>query len=183
MHHPSPNISLRSCFCLRKAAGIVMLLLIGAFALPVKAQMPFPPPNQLQVYNVQGIEFGSFFPSSTSGTVTISPDGFRTSSNVTLTGGGFTPAIFDVVLIPGRLVSISWGTTTTLTGSQGGSMQMQIGPTDKVATGQTSAEFVTTGGHPFHNQVNFGGTLTVGGVAANPSGSYTGTFYVTFHQN
>ncbi len=95
-------------------------------------------------------------------------------------------AIFDVVLVPGRLVSISWGFPTeevTLTGSNGGSMRMKIGPTDKTSTGTNSAQFVTTGGHPFHNQVYFGGTLTVGSVSANPPGNYTGEFFITFHQN
>lgn len=157
--------------------------LICALSLPVRAQMPFPPPNQLQVFNVMGLNFGSFYPSSTTGTVTISPTGGRSSSGVVLDMGNIgNQAIFDVMLVPGRLVSMSWQSSVTLSNGSY-SMTMQIGPTDKVNINETSAEFVTTSGSPFRNPVSFGGTLTVGSTAVNPPGDYSGTFEVTFHQN
>lgn len=183
MQYSRPILSYVTNFTGWRAAAFVIFLLIGGFALPARAQMPFPPPNQLQVYNVMGLDFGSFYPSSANGTVTVSPEGNRTASGVTLIGGGIgTQAMFDVVLVPGRLVSMSWQATTILTNGPH-SITLTIGPTDKTATSQTSAEFVTTSGSPFRNPVNFGGSLNVGNIATNPPGNYSGTFMVTFHQN
>jgi len=140
--------------------------------------MPFPPPNQMQVFTVQHLNFGSFFNGTGGGQVILSPEGFRTSTgSVLLAAGTFHQAIFDLRLIPGRWVQIQLGPATTLEHQGGGgSMSLTIGPTDR-GTG-----FVTTGGHPFRNPVKVGGTLTVGNSAANPPGNYSGTFYITFIQ-
>lgn len=141
-------------------------------------QTPFPPPNQLQVYGIQELNFGSFSTGASGGTVVISPEGFRSSTgSLILMGGNFNQAIFEVKLIPGRLVQIILGPQIQLTRvGGGGSMNMQIGPTDR------GTSFVTTGGHPFITRVNVGGTLLVGSSAANPAGSYEGQFSVTFIQ-
>lgn len=144
------------------------------------AQAPFPPPNQIQVFNIRGLDFGSFYPSATGGSVIVDYNGLRTpTGDVVLVGGGIgEPAIFEVVLIPGRLVSIELQPSTILSQIGGtGTMTLYIGPSDR------GTSFVTTGGHPFRNQVNVGGTLEVRSPAANPPGNYTGSFTVTFHQN
>jgi hypothetical protein len=92
-------------------------------------------------------------------------------------GGNYNQAIFEVKLIPGRLVSIMLGPPATLTRiGGGGSMTMDVGPTDK------GGSFVTSGGHPFFNPVNVGGTLYVESSAVNPPGAYEGQFSVTFIQ-
>ncbi len=157
------------------------LMLLFALFLPATGQgqnMPFPPPNQLQVFAVQQLSFGSFFPGSSGGTVIVSPTGSRSSTGtVVLAGGAAYQAIFEVRLIPGRLVQIQIGPSVQLLRIGGGGMMtMQIGPTDK------GTSFVTTGGHPFRNPVGVGGTLTVGDIMANPAGSYEGSFSVTFIQ-
>ena len=141
-------------------------------------QTPFPPPNQLQVYGIQELNFGSFSTGSSGGTVVISPEGFRTSTgSLILMGGNFNQAIFEVKLIPGRLVQIILGPQVQLTRvGGGGSMNMQVGPTDR------GTSFVTTGGHPFISRVKVGGRLYVGSPAANPAGNYEGQFSVTFIQ-
>lgn len=161
--------------------GFPELMLFFILFLPVTGQgqnMPFPPPNQLQVFAVQQLSFGSFFPGSSGGTVVVSPTGSRSSTGtVVLAGGAAYQAIFDVRLIPGRLVSIMIGPPVQLVRIGGGGMMtMQIGPTDK------GTSFVTSGGHPFRNPVGVGGTLTVGDIMANPAGSYEGSFSVTFIQ-
>lgn len=157
---------------------LIAMAIALLYVCPVFAQPPFPPPNQIQVFNIRGIDFGTFYPSTSGGFVTVDPTGTRSASGVVLVGGALgEAAIFDVVLIPGRLVSISYGPDVSLTGSNGGSMTLQVGPSDK------GNSFVTSGGHPFRNQVNVGGTLQVSNLAANPPGSYQGTFVVTFHQN
>lgn len=154
----------------------VFFLLTGEYAFG--QHTPFPPPNQLQVYGMQELSFGSFSTGSGGGTVVISPVGFRSSTGtVILMGGMFNQAIFEVKLIPGRLVNIILGPQIQLTRiGGGGNMNMQIGPTDR------GTSFVTTGGHPFINRVNVGGTLYVGNTAANPAGNYEGQFSVTFIQ-
>ncbi len=161
------------------------VMLLGLFS-PMKnvlAQgMPFPPPNQLQVFSVQGLSFGSFYVGATGGTVEITAvTGSRstTGSVVELMSDPGLPAIFIVKLIPGRSVSISFGMLpVTLTRSGGGETISLIALTSD----KPGNSFVTTGGHPFHNEVRIGGTLQVGSISANPSGEYQGMFNVTFNQ-
>jgi hypothetical protein len=149
----------------------------------VGQQTPFPPPNQMQVYGMEELSFGSFSTGASGGTVVISPEGFRTSTgSVILMGGAFNQAIFEIKLIPGRMVQIILGPQIPLTRiGGGGSMNMQVGPTDK-GPSLLEASFVTSGGHPFFNPVNVGGTLYVGSSVANPAGQYKGQFSVTFIQ-
>lgn len=157
---------------------IQLLVLVAGLSLPAFAQAPFPPPRQIQVYPVQDLSFGDFMPSSSGGTVTVDPLGNRSAIGVTLAGGLYFQAIFDVMLLPGRLVSISLPTgPVTLTGSNGGSMTLTNLQSDK------GGSFVTSGGQPFRNPVNIGGTLNVGNMTQNPPGSYSGEFTVTFNQN
>ena len=168
-------------FCRSFGTGVVLLFMLAL--LPgiheVSAQQtPFPPPNQMQVFSVQQLNFGSFTTGAGGGTVVISPEGFRSStSTVILMGGNFNQAIFEIKLIPGRLVQIILGPQVPLNRiGGGGSMNMQVGPSDK------GGSFVTSGGHPFFNPVKVGGTLYVGSTAANPAGAYEGQFSVTFIQ-
>ncbi|MDP3013597.1 MAG: DUF4402 domain-containing protein, partial [Candidatus Subteraquimicrobiales bacterium] len=159
--------------------GILLMVLgLAGTAIQARAQgVPFPPPREIRVFTAQGLSFGTFFPSTSSGTVSVSHSGSRTGNGVILAGGFWNQAIFVVELLPGRLVSISIGTDVVLTRTGGGgSMNLSIGPTDK------GNSFVTSGGHPFRNLVNVGGTLTVGTITVNPPGEYTGTFSVTFIQ-
>jgi hypothetical protein len=139
---------------------------------------PFPPPNQLQVFDMQALNFGSFSAGTGAGTVEISPQGVRSSTgSVILMGGFFNQAIFEIKLIPGRLVQIMLGPPATLYRiGGGGTMLMTVGPADR------GDSFVTDGGHPFFNPVQVGGTLTVGNTTANPPGDYEGQFSVTFIQ-
>lgn len=160
------------------AIAFVGLIFCCFFSTGLHAQqMPFPPPNQLQVYVVQDLNFGSFVTGS-GGSVIISPSGMRSSTgNVFLMGSSAYQAIFNVRLIPGRLVHIQLGPPIQLFRvGGGGQVTMEIGPTDK------GSSFVTTGGHPFINPVSVGGTLIVGDNTANPPGSYQGSFSVTFIQ-
>lgn len=158
---------------------IVAILFLSLFATfnDLNAQEPFPPPLQIQVYNIQGLSFGDFYPGPTGGTVSISETGARSSIGVVLSGGDFFPAIFIVELLPNRNVTVGLGGPVTLT-RVGGTETMTIDPLncDKCPS------FVTSGGHPFHNPVQVGGTLTVGDINANPAGEYSGFFNVTFIQ-
>ncbi len=165
---------------LSRPVGIILgLLLITSTYIEIFAQgTPFPPPRELKVYSIQGLNFGNFYTGVTGGTITISPSGMRTSSgNVILAGGYAQQAIYEVELLPGRQIHIILGQQATLTRIGGsGQLTMTIGPSDK-GTG-----FITSAPHPFLTPVQIGAILHVGSIQANPSGQYQGVFSVTFVQ-
>lgn len=157
-------------------AAMVFLLLVQVSA---HAQEPPPRPISIYVNPAQGLIFGAFFQGSTGGSVIIYPNGSRsvTGSIVQANlGFPFSPAIFEVDANPGTLITIMNGPNITLTGSNGGTLTMQIG------SSSTGSPFVATATSPARTQVRIGGTLIVGNPLANPSGSYSGTFSVTFIQ-
>lgn len=135
-------------------------------------------PGGLYVYTIQNLAFGAFFHGNTGGSVIIESDGSRSvTGDVVALNLGITyfNAIFEIEAPPGSIVSILNGPDATLTGSNGGSMTLNIG------TSTPAAPFSTTLSPPSRTQVNIGGTLTVGNNAASPPGSYSGTFYITFN--
>ena len=136
-------------------------------------------PGAISVYRVQDMSFGAFSHGPTGGTVIISNSGSRsvTGDIVPLNLGTFYfQSIFDIDAPQGSIISIQNGSDATLTGSNGGSLSMQIGNSDP------SSPFIITVTQPARTQVSIGGTLTVGSPVANPPGTYTGTFYITFNQ-
>jgi hypothetical protein len=140
-----------------------------------------PPPRPITVYAnpAQGLIFGAFFQGSSGGTVILYPDGSRTSTGSLVLanlGYPYSPALFEIDANPGTAVSIMNGPDVTLTGSNGGSIGLHIG------RASTGSSFITSIAPPGRTEVWIGGTLTVGSPLANPSGSYSGTFSVTFIQ-
>lgn len=157
------------------------LFLIGVLVLVVKgttiAQVQPPRPLSVFVNPAQPLSFGAFYQGPIGGSVTVSPTGSRSSTgDVVQAGFGYTfsPAMFEVEGLPGTIVSILNGPDVTLTGSNGGSLLLHIG-----ASGPSNP-FILTTTPPSRTVVNIGGTLTVGAPAANPPGSYNGTFTITF---
>lgn len=135
-------------------------------------------PGGLYVYTIQNLAFGAFYHGNTGGTVMIASDGSRSATgDIVLLNLGISyfNAIFEIEAPPGSIISILNGPDATLTGSNGGSMTLNIGSSSPVSP------FSTTLSPPSRTQVNIGGTLTVGNNAASPPGSYTGTFYITFN--
>jgi hypothetical protein len=152
---------------------------LALFYAKAAAQEPPPRPISIYVNPAQGLIFGAFFQGATGGTVIIYPDGSRSSTgDLVLANLGipFSPAIFEVDANPGTLVSILNGPDVTLSGSNGGTLRLHIG------TSSTGSPFITTARPPSRTQVRIGGTITAGNALANPSGSYSGTFSVTFIQ-
>jgi len=151
----------------------VLLLLPGPREL--SAQEPPPRPIRINA-TAQTLRFGAFYLGASGGSVIIDPAGTRTSTgDVVLLGMGFpfSSALFEVRAHRGTVVGILLGPDVSLTGTPSGSMTLSIDSSNPIS--------------PFVSTVNFnvpiplyiGGTLTVGNSAANPPGSYTGTFYVT----
>lgn len=159
--------------------GILCVVALLLTSVRGVAQQPPPRPISVSFNPALGLRFGAFFQSSSGGNVIVSSSGVRTSTGaVILADLGYTygAAQFDITANPGTLVSILNGPDVTLTGSTGGSMSMHIG------NSSPSSPFVTSVAPPAYTTVNIGGTLTVGSSVANPSGAYTGTFYITFVQ-
>jgi hypothetical protein len=168
--------SLIQCQLLRR---LWMPFLLGmlVFALPVEAQEKPPRPIAVTVNTAQHLSFGSFIQSGANGTVTVDFNGSRTATgNVILPNISsiVTPALFIVDAEPGTLITIVNGSPATLSGSNGGTLTLEVGPSS------TGNPFITRGQY---TDVFIGGTLTVGSiVGANPAGNYNGTFQVTFIQ-
>jgi Domain of unknown function (DUF4402) len=140
-----------------------------------------PPPRPIAVYAnpAQGMIFGAFFQGASGGTVILNPDGSRSSTGSLILanlGYPYSPALFTIDANTGTVISIMNGPNVTLTGSNGGSIGLHLGASS------TGSPFTTTIVSPSQTQVWIGGTLTVGSPLANPSGSYSGTFSVTFIQ-
>lgn len=147
--------------------------------LPAHSQEPPPRPITIYVNPAQGLIFGAFSQGLTGGTVTIYPDGSRSvgGSVVQVSQGfPFSPAIFEVDANRGTLITIMNGPDVLLSGSNGGTISLQVGA---ASTGST---FVTTATSPARTEVRIGGILTIGNSGASPPGSYSGTFSVTFIQ-
>lgn len=161
-------------FCI---AGILVFLLCSC--LSAQAQELPPRPVSIYVNPAQGLIFGAFFQGISGGSVMVYPDGSRvvTGSIVPANlGFPFSPAIFEIEGNPGTQLSIMNGPDVVLAGNNGGTLQLHLG------TSSTGSPFVITTTPPARTQVRVGGTLTVGSPLANPSGSYIGTFSITFIQ-
>jgi hypothetical protein len=138
-----------------------------------------PDPARISVYTVQDMKFGAFTQGAIGGTITLSPEGIRTSTgDVVLLNMGypFNQAIFEVEGIVGTVISIMNGPNATLTGSNGGSMSMEIG------SSYPNSPYYNTVQPPGRTQIHIGATLNVGAPASNPPGTYSGTFFITFNQ-
>lgn len=147
----------------------------------IQAQPPAPPrPLAVYVSPEQGLIFGTFFRGNAGGTVIIYPDGSRSvtgdivQSNI---GVPFSPAIFEVEANQGTVVTILNGGDIVLNGTNGGTVTLHLG------SSSSGSPFITSAVPPARNSIRIGGTLTVGGPLTSPSGSYSGSFSVTFiHQ-
>ena len=158
---------------------IILVVAILFLQLPAHTQEKPPRPIAIYVSPEQGLSFGAIIPGVSGGTVIVYPDGSRSKTgDIVLGNFGFSwsPALFEVEANIGTLITIQNGPNVNLTGSNGGTMSMEIGDSDPVSP------FVTTVQYPTRTSVKIGGTLTVGSLSANPAGSYSGTFIITFIQ-
>ncbi len=162
---------------------IKLLIFTTVLFFCVKASYAQPdlPQRTLTITATQTIHFGTFcVTGGAGGTVTVGYDGSRISTgDVLLLSMAPTaqPAIFEIKLCQGRNVIITFSATTTLTGSNGGSLTLNIGPTEK---GISGASFVTNSDCNFITPLRVGGTLNIPGTAI--PGTYTGSFDITFNQ-
>lgn len=135
----------------------------------------FPPrPITVTVSVIQNLNFGTFYQGNSGGTVIIYPDGSRSATgDVVLLMGTFSTGLYSVTGNTGTLITILNGPDATLTGSNGGTLTLQIGGSDP------ASPFILTSPTI---QVRIGGTLIVGDPLLNRPGNYSGFFDVTFFQ-
>jgi hypothetical protein len=74
------------------------------------------------------------------------------------------------------VISLLSGPPAVLSGSNGGTLSLQLDDTFP------ASPFVTSVPYQQQTTVLLGGTLTVGTIASNPAGNYSGTVDVTFVQ-
>ncbi len=161
--------------CGRLLSTLTVLVLLG-MVVPVQAQEPPPRPVVVTGNASQPLAFGAFSPGAAGGTVTVSPNGTRSAGgSVVLLSLGYvyTPAMFYVRANQGTVLSVLIPPPSVLTGSGGGTLSLQVAGT------LPASPFVTTLPWPQVTTLLIGGTLTIGNIAANPPGTYTGTYSIT----
>jgi len=162
-----------------KPVLIVTFCLVSIFSFAQDPTDSLPTdPGAFSVYTAQNMAFGTFS-GGTGGTITISNTGTRsvTGSVVALNiASNHFQSMFEVEAPIGSIISIMNGPNATLTGSNGGSLILSLGPSNPASTFSSNVQ------PPGRTIINIGGTLTVGNFTASPPGNYTGTFYVTFNQ-
>lgn len=160
------------------ALFVCIFAFVLAFSIQANAQEKPPRPITVTVSTAQHLRFGSFIQAGTYGTVTVTYEGFRTATGSIILpnmSSIVTPALFIVDAEPGTLITIVNGPTATLTGSNGGTLSLQLG----ASSAGPYSQLIT---RSQYTDVFIGGTLTVGSLQANPAGLYSGTFQVTFIQ-
>jgi hypothetical protein len=158
---------------------LLLVTIVLFFSISITFAQPELPRRSVTVTATQAINFGRLCVWGSGGTVTLGYDGNRTSSGeiALLTSVTAQPAIFEIKLCEGRNVIITFDATTTLTGSNGGSLILDLGPTDK---GSNGASFSTNSDCNFITPLRLGGKLHLPGTSI--PGSYTGSFAITLNQ-
>jgi hypothetical protein len=178
-------VSMSCCNRIRKFRLIFFFAtvqLISAFTLLAQPDLP---PRSLTVNATQELHFGTFSlhdGGSSGGTVTVDWQGSRTATGqiILLPDAPLhQAAIFEINLCQGRSVVITYSPTILLIGSNGGSLTLNVGPTER---GSNGASFQVDTDCSFITQLRVGGTLNVGNNSTNPAGSYSGSFSITFNQ-
>lgn len=166
------NNNINKPFALRNRSFkvVFLLALLGVCYVPSFAQ---------SVSVTQNLSFGTFCPTNNSGgTVSVDFNGNRTfSGNIFLFNSTFNEAIFTFSAGNKNrniyLITTNSPRTLSRTGG-GGSMTLTLdtpSPATLTVKRNKSASF------------SIGGTLTVGGIIANPPGDYSGTFRLTVNYN
>lgn len=146
--------------------AVVVALFLPALAAAQQRSIDLIPRSDLH--------FGSIIASPTGGTVTVTPDGMRTTAGVFGFGGfGYTAGVFDVT-VQGQGNShyqIVLPATVTLT-SGGSSMVVDTFQSIPAGTGHAQPPTRT-------ETLRIGATLRV--APNQPGGAYSGTYFVTVH--
>lgn len=163
--------------------AIPFCLIISTFLLPISvyAQEKPPTPITVTVSVAQHLSFGTFIQTGNYGTVSVGYNGFRTSTGSVIipsisSSAPITAALFIVTALPGTLININSIPQATLSGSNGGLLELNFNLATDCSHGSSFVALTGT------TNVYLGGTLTVGPLLTDKAGYYSGTFDVTFIQ-
>ncbi len=164
------------------AAAIV----VAAVTTPAYANVTEPGTTEIIVItplsftNVQDLNFGSVIPGTTAGTVTLNPDGTRTTTNgIRAIGNTHEPARFAGLGRFNQRVDVSLGANSIFITGPGPQMRVRT-----FTIGSTPTALLTTA--PLRFRISnasgafifpVGATLEVG--ANQPVGTYSGTWNIT----
>lgn len=133
------------------------------------------PPRPTTIRLITGLNFGAFTYGPGGGTITVHPNGSRTymgSIYPLSVGSIYHPALFEVDA-HNTLVSLYFSSDITLSGSNGGTILLNIEQTDPPSPFMNSMPLSSP------RQVRVGGSLTIVPFGTYPSGIYSGSFSVT----
>lgn len=127
------------------------------------------------------LNFGRFSPEAAGGEIRLSPDGIRSSTgSVSLGGGLYNPAIFNISGQPDFNVVVNLPTTPILITNNSNGKTMQILNWVSIPASSSTGIKIQSSGVI---TLNVGATLKVGNMNDNPVGLYNGTYAVTFSYN
>lgn len=106
----------------------LFLITVLLFSVNISYAQPELPPRSVTIAATQAIDFGRFCVTGSGGTITLGWDGSRISTGgiALLSSPTAQPAIFEIKLCQGRNVTITYASTATLTGSNGGLLTLSI---------------------------------------------------------
>lgn len=138
-----------------------------------------PPPRPLEVNTTaQELCFGTFSVAGAGGSVTVYSNGSRGSGgNVVLLNLSpvHSTTRLELIANPGTVVSLlTWPSSTLSDGTHSMSFQLD--------SSLPLLPLVITTSPPGATYLDLGATLTVGAIALNPAGYYSGTYNITFFQ-
>jgi hypothetical protein len=129
--------------------------------------------NAQTVSRVQNLSFGNFIPFGVGGTVSVSPTYVISRTGDIILKSNPSPASFDLYVVAGKTVQMTYNKDVTLVGDHGGTIALVLNDSSPTGNGT-----LVTGTSP--TRIFFGGTLTVGSPAITPVGTYNGSFQVNF---
>lgn len=150
-----------------KLSLLILVLLTSMFNVVLS--------QPIVITNTQDLNFGIFCQTDDiGGTVSVSNTGSRSATgNITLIGETFSYAVFTITTDSTDLFSLQIDKPAiSLSGSNGGSMLLQIGTSNPEFPSLVAGSPAT---------VYIGGVLTVGSRSENPSGTYSGNYLLYFN--
>lgn len=147
------------------------LLALFAILLPAAASAQ---PRSIDLVPRGDLHFGSIIASPAGGTVTVTPDGIRTTAGVFGAGGvGYSAGVFDVSVEGAGSTHYQIVLPASITLSSGGSsMIVDTFQSDPANQGQAKPPARV-------ETLRVGATLRVG--PNQPGGNYSGSYFVTVH--
>lgn len=134
---------------------------------------------QITINVAQHFNFGTFYQGNTGGSIDINTSGSRSANGDIILLNGIASgaqAIFEVEAPTGSVISLLNMPDATLTGSNGGTLTLQMGKSD------LNNPFVVTAISPGLTRIQLSGKLLIGDSKTSPPGNYQGTFAITFNQ-